>query len=141
MDLEKITYNSNLDTNNICPIFQVEFKNGMEIIKLPCNHSFIPEAISKWLKEEKAVCPVCRHNLDSKEVEDEQSYNPTNRQRTENLFQSIRRSYTPSLLNTIINPTASLSPNLNQSENEDTDTAEESDTDQRLSTINQQFYI
>lgn len=70
-ELEELDYNSNLDTNTICPIFQIEFTDGMKVIKLPCNHIFSPDAIKKWLKEERAECPVCRHTLDSKEIEDE----------------------------------------------------------------------
>ena len=55
-------------TNNSCPIFHVNFDNDDEIIELPCQHCFVPEAIEKWLNEEQAVCPVCRFELDSKEV-------------------------------------------------------------------------
>ena len=75
----------------------------MEIIKLPCNHSFIPDAIEKWLKEENAICPICRYTLDSKEVENPQHNIQTSSQ---NLLQSIRRTYAPSLLNTIYTTTS-----------------------------------
>ena len=88
-ELQKIAYKSTLDVNNICPILQTEFKENMEIIKLPCEHCFIPEAIEKWVKEEKAVCPVCRYALDSKEVEDK-SISPT--RTTGDILQSIRRA-------------------------------------------------
>ena len=92
-DLKKIVYTSsdNLEINTVCPIYQIEFNEGMEIIKLPCNHCFIPEAIEKWLKEEKALCPVCRAKLDSIEIEDtpENTHTPTNT----TLFSSLRRSY------------------------------------------------
>ena len=45
----------------------------MSVIKLSCNHTFFPIAIKKWLKEEKAECPVCRYKLDSKEIQDNNS--------------------------------------------------------------------
>ena len=44
----------------------------MEVIQLPCNHCFCPEAITKWLTKEKAICPVCRLTLDSIEIEDKE---------------------------------------------------------------------
>ena len=76
-ELKEIEYNSNLNTNSICPIFQTEFTENMQVILLPCNHIFSPEAIKKWLKREKAECPVCRYKLDSKEVENEDYIDPT----------------------------------------------------------------
>jgi len=72
-DLEKIQYNSNNNYNNTCPIYQINFEENEEIIKLPCNHCFTPEAIIKWLKEEQALCPVCRYELKSIEVKDQES--------------------------------------------------------------------
>ena len=69
----------------------------MEIIKLPCDHCFIPEAIEKWVKEEKAICPVCRYTLDSKEVEDKSIITPRskiffNQEDEWKFLQSIRRA-------------------------------------------------
>jgi hypothetical protein len=37
------------------------------VSKLPCKHLFNNEAILKWLKEEKAECPICRFKLSSVE--------------------------------------------------------------------------
>ena len=63
------------DINNICPITNLEFEENQNIISLPCNHYFDTEAIHKWLREEKAECPVCRFKLHSKEVKiDEKNY-------------------------------------------------------------------
>ena len=42
-----------------------EFKNGDVVAKLPCKHMFDKTAILKWLKEEKAECPICRAKLKS----------------------------------------------------------------------------
>ena len=61
--------------NNSCPITSLEFEENQNIISLPCNHYFDSDAINKWLKEEKAECPVCRFKLHSKEVKiDEKNY-------------------------------------------------------------------
>ena len=50
-----------------CPITIKEFTKGDTISQLPCKHLFNPEAILKWLKEEKAECPICRFKLESTE--------------------------------------------------------------------------
>ena len=39
-----------------------------KITQLPCKHIFETEAIKTWLKEESNSCPVCRYELDFKEV-------------------------------------------------------------------------
>ena len=58
---------------NCCPITIKEFKKGDMISKLPCNHLFNTDAILKWLKEEKAECPICRFKLESIEKKLERS--------------------------------------------------------------------
>ncbi len=111
-ELEDLSYNIDLNTNSRCPIMHVDFTDGMDIIRLPCNHCFIPEAIERWLKEENALCPVCRYNLDSKEVETEDSSAAS---RPQSVFEAIGRSHPPSLLSSILqpNPVAdNILPNL-----------------------------
>lgn len=66
--LNRCLFKDSTKTNNSCPIFHVDFDNDDEIIELPCQHCFVPEAIEKWLIEEQAACPVCRFKLDSTEV-------------------------------------------------------------------------
>ena len=61
-----------------CPITIKEFKKGDQISQLPCNHLFNTEAILKWLKEEKAECPICRFKLESKEEKLENNNTSTN---------------------------------------------------------------
>jgi hypothetical protein len=52
-----------------------EFEENQNIISLPCSHYFEPDAINKWVREEKAECPVCRFKLHAKEVKiDEKNY-------------------------------------------------------------------
>ena len=47
----------------------VDFEEGEEIAKLPCGHIFNKDGIMQWLEEESNKCPVCRDELDSKEIE------------------------------------------------------------------------
>ena len=55
-------YHHNDLTEDTCPIMSNKFIEGQDIIRLPCNHCFEPDAIKQWLIEEKAECPVCRYN-------------------------------------------------------------------------------
>ena len=66
--LEKVAYNPEVHQNDRCPILHIEFEEGDEVTQLPCKHCFDSDAIEKWLKDEKAECPVCRLELKSKEV-------------------------------------------------------------------------
>ena len=64
--IETIEFDPEIYTNiSSCPITIKEFKKGDIISKLPCNHLFNTDAILKWLKEEKAECPICRFKLES----------------------------------------------------------------------------
>lgn len=54
--------------NTACGIWQEDFEEGEKIKILPCNHAFKDDAIVRWLKEEKAECPICRFPLKSKEI-------------------------------------------------------------------------
>jgi hypothetical protein len=101
-DIEKYLIISKYDVNDeellntSCPIFHINFEDKDDIIKLPCKHCFNPEAINKWLREEKNECPVCRYEFKYQEIvnneniiniEDEES-NINN-----NLANSLIRSY------------------------------------------------
>lgn len=57
-----IKYNQeqNGKINTECFITLNDFKEGDEIIILPCNHAYIASEIEKWLKENSHKCPVCR---------------------------------------------------------------------------------
>jgi hypothetical protein len=69
--LEKRKYSTNTCNNDSCPITRAAFEVGEEVVKLPCGHCFDPDAINRWLNDEKAECPVCRHALKSKEIKSE----------------------------------------------------------------------
>ena len=58
-----------------CSITQDKFKEGEEIIQLPCKHVFDKNAILTWLTEESNSCPVCRYELDSKEIIEKKEIN------------------------------------------------------------------
>tara|TARA_B110000003_G_C16574264_1_gene505539 strand:+ start:392 stop:1291 length:900 start_codon:yes stop_codon:yes gene_type:complete len=66
--LKEIKFSDSDKTNDTCPIFQMTFDDDDMVIQLPCKHIFTPDGIRKWLNEEQAICPVCRYELDSKEV-------------------------------------------------------------------------
>ena len=66
--LNEIKFSDTDQTNDTCPIFQTTFDNDDMVIQLPCEHIFTPDAIKKWLSQEQAICPVCRFELDSKEI-------------------------------------------------------------------------
>lgn len=51
-----------------CCFSQEPLDVGVHTVTLPCKHVFAAEPIEKWLREEKAQCPICRHALPSKEV-------------------------------------------------------------------------
>ena len=70
------------------------FEDGQDIIQLPCKHSFEPEAIKQWLKEEKAECPVCRYNeFKTKEIKIEDETRPTLSRDQINYFTDIFIQY------------------------------------------------
>jgi len=69
--LKNKKYSAEVCGNESCPITRAFFAIGEEIVELPCKHCFNPEAINRWLNEEKAECPVCRYVLKSKEIKNE----------------------------------------------------------------------
>ena len=46
------------DNNRLCVICQYDFKEGDNVLLLPCLHRYHCECITTWLKE-KRKCPVC----------------------------------------------------------------------------------
>ena len=69
--LKKIKYSKDVCNNSSCAILHIDFEENEEIIVLPCNHGFNSEAITKWVSDEKAECPICRFKLDSIEKKNE----------------------------------------------------------------------
>jgi len=73
-NIKIIKYKSSEQEIKSCPIMFVDFEEDEEVAKLPCGHIFNKDAIMQWLEEESNKCPVCRHQLDSKEIEIEKPH-------------------------------------------------------------------
>ena len=82
-NIKKIVYDESMEQKT-CPIFMTSFEVGETVTQLPCKHIFNSSAIEKWLKEEQHVCPVCRYELDYKEVKIEKSCNLAHNNDTSN---------------------------------------------------------
>lgn len=91
----KFDKNDKDNLNTSCPIMQTDFEDEQYVIKLPCNHLFLPDAINRWL-EEKPECPVCRHELDyievKREIDDLNSNNNQNQERNITHSNSIQNN-------------------------------------------------
>ena len=108
--LKKIAYDKEKIKYDICPILHVEFENEEIITKLPCGHCFNSNAIERWLKKEKAECPVCRLKLDSVETENtEQQADHATEQQTEQMYSFIN------LINTLYRTSNLTNSNYYQS--------------------------
>lgn len=46
-----------------CTICLDTLKKGEAIKTLPCKHMFHQSCIDEWLKQGKAVCPMCRRGI------------------------------------------------------------------------------
>ena len=56
----------------MCTITRDILKEGDDIAILPCKHQFKKEAITNWITNKKAECPVCRYKLASTEVKEKE---------------------------------------------------------------------
>ena len=48
--------------DKLCPISLEEFKDGDDLVELPCKHLFLKDSITTWFKS-KTSCPVCREKI------------------------------------------------------------------------------
>ena len=102
--LKEIIYDDSKFETKECVISMDEFKNGDKIIQLPCNHIFHKKSIKTWLCEESHKCPVCRYELDYKEVKNNENIIISNE--VDNIDTSNNRvSQMLENLNFIYNPT------------------------------------
>ena len=67
-DLKIITYKNSEQDIKECAITQDAFEENQKVTQLPCKHIFDSDAILTWLKEESNSCPICRFELDFKEI-------------------------------------------------------------------------
>jgi len=95
--LKKIKFKDSEKKNLSCPILFIDFDEEEEIIELECNHCFNEDAIKKWLKEEKAECPVCRYEL--KDTKDEKI--ETIKYSRDEIRNNMRREYVNFLSETV----------------------------------------
>lgn len=58
----------------VCCFAQTTLEPGTSTITLPCGHVFEAEPVEKWLREEKALCPMCRLKLPSREIRNESAF-------------------------------------------------------------------
>lgn len=82
-DLKIITFKNTEQDIKECAITQDEFKENQKVTQLPCNHIFDSDAILTWLKEESNSCPICRFELDFKEISESKDENDTTEQISE----------------------------------------------------------
>ena len=52
----------------MCAITQMAFEEGDQVAEMPCGHRFDKDCLFRWLETESAACPVCRKEVDSREV-------------------------------------------------------------------------
>lgn len=57
----------------MCAITQMAFEEGDLVAEMPCGHRFDKECLFRWLETESAACPVCRKEVDSREVSENQA--------------------------------------------------------------------
>jgi len=101
--LKEIIYDDSKYETTECVISMDEFHNGDKIIQLPCNHIFHKKSIKTWLCEESHKCPVCRYELDFKEIKNDENFIISN----ENNIDTSRNTVTQMLenMNFMYNPT------------------------------------
>lgn len=63
--LPEITFSEKIIIEEPCNICMEEYENGDILKKLPCNHYYHKDCISKWLCNEKTTCPMCRKDVRS----------------------------------------------------------------------------
>ncbi|OVA05542.1 zinc finger protein [Macleaya cordata] len=76
---------NDLETKD-CIICLSEFKNGVEIRELICNHVFHFVCLKEWLRHQPATCPLCRNrapieDFGTEEEEEEESEPPIQQRR------------------------------------------------------------
>ena len=69
--LKTVKYSKEKFEQDSCCIMFIDFEEGQDVIQLPCGHIFDPDGIKTWVKEEQAKCPICRFELDFKEVKED----------------------------------------------------------------------
>ena len=74
--LRTLTFDDTIEQKE-CYISLEPFVAGEAIMELPCKHLFKKQEIEYWLSNKKAQCPVCRHELPSMRVPNDEQNEPT----------------------------------------------------------------
>lgn len=61
--LNTISYLAKEGVNTDCVICLDEFREGEDLLELPCKHLFHKGCVSKWLVERKKICPICKRDV------------------------------------------------------------------------------
>ena len=64
--LKKVKYAEGVSKTRDCSVCQEDFKNGEYLVKMPCEHCFHKDCVTKWLSMHNS-CPVCRKALNEPE--------------------------------------------------------------------------
>ena len=97
-NIKKVKFNNSFEQKE-CPITMMEFKEGEEISELPCKHVFNTQAITRWLKDENYKCPVCRYEMENKEVK---KYDLSNNDLSNNDFTQPLEELSGNRVNTLL---------------------------------------
>ena len=106
--MKTIIYDDKKYETKECVISMNEFKNGDEIIQLPCKHIFHKESIETWLKEESSKCPICRFELDYKEVKNDDNIIVEDFDTSNNMTTDISNNVFDRFSDLIYNPTQNI---------------------------------
>ena len=63
-ECNEIKFSEDKHKDTLCPISLEEFKDGDDLVELPCKHLFLKDNITTWF-ENKSSCPVCREKVTS----------------------------------------------------------------------------
>jgi len=82
--LQEIKYCSENCIVKDCTICQEEYKEGDNLLLLPCEHNFHRPCVSEWLSRHNS-CPVCRKELKEEVKTEEHQQAPEGRRRVNSL--------------------------------------------------------
>lgn len=52
-----------------CTICMCDFGPSVQVVQLPCRHTFHPSCISRWLTQHKNTCPLCSATVNTNGTE------------------------------------------------------------------------
>jgi len=67
--LKEISFNEETCKAKDCSVCQEDYKNGENLLVMPCEHTFHKDCVKKWLSMHNS-CPVCRKPLEGREQTD-----------------------------------------------------------------------